>query len=102
MSLYKKYSMTDFMEKGYEIFTDFMFQVLKLNGISLMINEDRIKDAVYLIATDAEPVRHGRWISHGSYFTCSACGEEQYGIDTGRYYCPNCGAKMDGGEYETV
>ena len=45
---------------------------------------------------DAEPVRHGRWISHGSYFTCSVCGEEQYGVDTGRYYCPNCGAKMDG------
>lgn len=40
-------------------------------------------------------VRHGKWISHGSYFTCSVCGEEQYGIDTGRYYCQNCGAKMD-------
>lgn len=43
---------------------------------------------------EAEPVRHGKWISHGSYFTCSVCGEEQYGIDTGRYYCQNCGAKM--------
>lgn len=43
---------------------------------------------------DAEPVRYGRWINHGSYFTCSVCGEEQYGIDTGRYYCQNCGAKM--------
>lgn len=42
-----------------------------------------------------ELVKHGHWISHGSYFTCSVCGEEQYGIDTGRYYCPNCGAKMD-------
>lgn len=44
---------------------------------------------------DAEPVRHGKWISHGSYSTCSVCGEEQFGIDTGRYYCQNCGAKMN-------
>ncbi len=43
----------------------------------------------------SEVVKHGHWISHGSYFTCSVCGEEQYGVDTGRYYCPNCGAKMD-------
>ena len=43
-----------------------------------------------------DSVMHGRWVSHGSYFTCSVCGEEQYGIDTGRYYCQNCGAKMDG------
>lgn len=43
----------------------------------------------------SEPVKHGRWISHGSYFTCSVCGEEQYGVDTGRYYCQNCGAKME-------
>lgn len=47
---------------------------------------------------EAEPIRHGKWISHGSYFTCSVCDEEQFGIDTGRYYCQNCGAKMDGGE----
>lgn len=40
-------------------------------------------------------VRHGKWIKHGSYFTCSVCDEEQYGIDSGRYYCQNCGAKMD-------
>ena len=41
------------------------------------------------------PLRTGHWISHGSYFTCSVCGEEQYGVDTGRYYCQNCGAKME-------
>lgn len=42
-----------------------------------------------------DPYKHGHWISHGSYFTCSVCGEEQYGVDTGRFYCQNCGAKMD-------
>lgn len=40
-------------------------------------------------------VIHGKWINHGSYFTCSVCDEEQFGIDSGRYYCQNCGAKMD-------
>ena len=44
---------------------------------------------------DVEPVRHGHWIDNGTFFTCSVCKEEQYGVDTGRFYCPNCGAKMD-------
>ena len=43
---------------------------------------------------EAEPVRRGRWIDHGGFVTCSVCNEEQYGIDTGRFYCPNCGARM--------
>lgn len=43
----------------------------------------------------APPVIHARWIDHGSFVTCSHCGEEQYGTDTGRIYCQNCGAKMD-------
>jgi len=47
---------------------------------------------------EAEPVRRGRWINHGSFVTCSVCNEEQYGIDTGRFYCQNCGAKMDKGD----
>lgn len=50
---------------------------------------DIIKEAPTI---EAEPIRHGRWISHGCYFTCSVCGEEQYGIDTGRFYCQNCGS----------
>ena len=45
---------------------------------------------------DVAPVKRGKWISHGSYFVCSVCKEEQYGVDTGRYYCPNCGARMEG------
>ena len=44
---------------------------------------------------EAEPVRRGRWIDHGSYVTCSERNEEQYGIDTGRFYCQNCGARME-------
>lgn len=44
---------------------------------------------------DVQEVQHGRWINHGSFEVCSVCGEEQYGHDSGRHYCPNCGAKMD-------
>lgn len=59
---------------------------------------------------DAVPVVHGRWIEQEDqmldvYYTCSACKEDFY-IETTGYtekdlflytYCPNCGAKMDGG-----
>lgn len=49
---------------------------------------------------DVEPVRHGYWII-GSvgihcYCECSECKKESpSGTETP--YCPNCGAKMDGG-----
>ena len=61
-------------------------------------------------AADVAPVVHGRWIEQEDqmldvYYTCSACKEDFY-IETTGYtekdlflytYCPNCGAKMDGG-----
>ena len=53
---------------------------------------------------DVAPVRHGRWVSvpHKLARVCSVCNrDEPYkfaDIDTDVYdYCPNCGAKMDGG-----
>jgi Zn finger protein HypA/HybF involved in hydrogenase expression len=48
---------------------------------------------------DVVEVRHGEWLerSYGE-LQCSACGIVQ-GDEPHRYnYCPNCGAKMDGGE----
>lgn len=62
-------------------------------------------------AADAAPVAHGRWDNvpntymsviskdgayHGNATTCSVCHE----VNPNAYktnYCPNCGAKMDGG-----
>lgn len=58
---------------------------------------------------DVVPVRHGHWIWHEEEFEyeCSAC---HYRFDYNHTfeifdhgfqyanYCPNCGAKMDGGE----
>lgn len=52
---------------------------------------------------DAEPVRHGSWVrpfinkyGHPCH-CCSECGFEASQQD--KNYCPDCGAKMDGGIY---
>lgn len=52
---------------------------------------------------DVAPVVHGDWKGYFSH--CSVCGEEALSQDNGTLhgayfltnYCPNCGAKMDGG-----
>ena len=53
---------------------------------------------------DVAPVKHGQWVSvpHKLARVCSVCNrDEPYkfaDIDADVYeYCPNCGAKMDGG-----
>lgn len=51
-----------------------------------------------LPSADVTPVVHAYWRDTGSGQECSACKEIQYGYDTGRYFCANCGAKMDGEE----
>lgn len=48
-------------------------------------------------------VKHGRWkqIAH-PWYECSECGERTAVVNlNGKvlwHYCPNCGARMDGGE----
>lgn len=59
-----------------------------------------------LPAADVVEVRHGRWneVEHGEngvLCECSTCKEWMlfyYGFDAN--FCPNCGAKMDGGQDE--
>ena len=51
---------------------------------------------------EAAPVRHGRWYwkpidERTSERTCSVCGQ---GACDDFNYCPNCGAKMDGGKHD--
>ena len=50
---------------------------------------------------DAQPVRHGHWMflpqKNGYLWKCSKCKgnyDQQYS------FCPHCGAKMDGVEYD--
>lgn len=52
---------------------------------------------------EAVEVVHGRWIHgttmHRDWMKCSECLHSQ--IPDGTFvYCPNCGAKMDGGDAE--
>ena len=70
-------------------------------------------DGVYAVieafpSADVAPVVHARWI-HSRYddcseqfelVKCSQCNHEAYAMAfyvRGGNYCPNCGAKMDGG-----
>ena len=47
---------------------------------------------------DAVEVVHGRWISsHDEFCACSICKYPFYVGWNQANYCPNCGAKMDGG-----
>ena len=55
-------------------------------------------------AADVAPLVHGRWIYKGEYAVCTECGGRsgtQYDgvepIPLMTQFCPNCGAKMDGG-----
>ena len=84
---------------------------------ALMVGDKRISvDAMKSFiknrpAADVDPVVHGRWISltecsnAGVY--CSICHKKVYKEDYAwcnrknkvrSSYCPNCGAKMDGGD----
>ena len=65
---------------------------------------DMVEDALTI---DAEPVRHGRWIdmqeddATEGMWRCSICGDDRYfdimtPAECGSFYCPNCGARMDG------
>lgn len=49
---------------------------------------------------EAEPVKHGRWIPTDrlggmDWYCCNACS--QYNATYRSPFCPNCGARMDGG-----
>ena len=71
-----------------------------INGI-----ESVLEYVENLPSADVAPVRHGRWVDAYPdiepnpmfmYGICSECEFEQ-GISKYLNYCPNCGAKMDGG-----
>ena len=85
-------------EKAIEWFMAFVHM-----GESDIPAETVISDLKYAIpAADVAEVRHGRWIEQEKYtfgvmYDCSICDNRI--LDTGHSwnYCPNCGAKMDGG-----
>ena len=65
--------------------------------------DDMMRDVESFEPADVAPVRHGRWVKTiGENGVTSACRCNLCGFEDNRYslfnYCPNCGAKMDGGE----
>lgn len=48
---------------------------------------------------DIKEVKHGEWVHGECVSHCSECGVETYPENI-TPYCPNCGAKMDGGDNE--
>lgn len=60
---------------------------------------------------DAVPVKHGEWVDDGGVYRCSSCNHlwsELWWTNSCPIermlkimpYCPNCGAKMEGGKDE--
>ena len=74
--------------------------VLNENGhVPLPVIRQNIMD---IPAADVAPVRHGRWEPGNPI--CSVCGGDKFkDLDADIWcdwmpdFCPNCGAKMDGG-----
>lgn len=69
------------------------------NNYRLVIPAEAIKAAP---AADVAPVVHGRWIADGDgyhwTYNCSICAwKDGYPFNERHNFCPNCGAKMDGG-----
>ena len=89
--------MMNFPKRWEDFLHDYEFEDARriyTNG-SRLIPSFRVKQMMEHYA----PVRHGRWTCHGDcgVTECSVCGWsiEEY---VGDYaYCPNCGARMDGG-----
>lgn len=67
------------------------------------VHAEGIKKIIGIPAADVAPVRHGKWIIKDKHiYQCNRCGNylDIRGLNGGRgdaNYCPNCGAKADGG-----
>ena len=92
--------MAEYIDKRDAI--DIFKQFKKRKWISMPI-EQVIEIISVVPYVEVEPVKHGQWVftpTTGRY-RCSACEKADKIIPWGRppfAYCPNCGAKMDGGE----
>ena len=56
----------------------------------------------YTPSADVAPVRHSRWVTHSDRPDSLICSVCKCGFDMWKHdphnYCPNCGARMEGGE----
>lgn len=71
--------------------------------------EATLEDVKQAITADVAPVVHGEWIKseeHKPWLTCSVCHDcyvDGEWVDGHKWsYCPNCGARMEGGEEDAA
>lgn len=94
--------MAEYIDKELVIDT---IEELKSKALPKALLFDHLKKVIEIFPTeDFAPVRHGRWTiteilcgigKKRKYYRCSEC----YKTNVIRSnFCPNCGAKMDGGE----
>lgn len=85
----KKYIDTDELKKSFIYQEDAEYARWTLSGILGEIDD--------IEAADVQEIRHGYWVyEKGDCFPkCSVCGQ-YHGTLYEHYYCPVCGAKMDG------
>ena len=67
-------------------------------------------DAIVECTDTIDPVKHGKWVKRegsdwewAQEYNCSECRKYRLVVTPKEWewnYCPNCGAKMDGGEDE--
>mgnify|MGYP000472723659 CR=1 FL=1 len=83
-------------------------EILFINGEPqttpvMKVIEECVKAVEEQLTADVVEVVHGEWEGKGFAFNCSECGYHEYGqtVDCAKAwwnFCPNCGAKMDGGK----
>ena len=96
--------MTEYIKREYAV--DAVLDVY-YDTPDIDLSGEKFEAAILKIpAADVTPVRHGRWVDNH----CTACGMIPMGDEMWKLcdfepprfekfmnYCPNCGAKMDGG-----
>ena len=86
----------DLIEKWNSLGFNEISRIHKVNAFNHFIKN--------LPIADVAEVKHGEWIYAKTYYTadecnCSLCGQLMTTASNVRMnYCPNCGAKMDGGK----
>ncbi len=97
--------MAEYIDKELVIDT---IEELKSKALPKALLFDHLKKVIEVFPTeDFVPVKHGHWEydKHFRFAECSECEAEFYICDLEEIsgdgfinFCPNCGAKMDGGD----
>ena len=97
------------LEEAVKAFNNFDAGRADSPSCTLLTPEEFAEYLYEIPAADVAPVVHGRWEqdADGDWY-CTNCDEVVAICESGRErtyrkpYCPNCGAKMDGGDRDAV